>query len=268
MRMAWSAFLWVSCGLFATVAEGQTLSDADRLTYAQRFGVAVFFFDKAAAIATDEMKKVVPSASLPTTSGGMLVEPLEDARFRVVFYRGELDSAEVYFVAELRDGRVTKKTFHERPLPLSAAQASLARASGAAAKVAVDSGYTPCTRLPFNPVVIPMGADGTAAVYLLSPQIEADDYPMGGHFRIAVDGEGRLLGSRPLTRGCISTRDAAKDMPPGAIALAAFISAPMDDTPTELHVFLSFALQKPVYVATRDGRLWQVDKVEISEVKR
>lgn len=268
MRMAWSAFVWASCCLLATAATGQTLSEADRLTYAQRFGVAIYFLDKVAAIATDAMRGSVPAERLPTTSGGMLVEPLEDARFRVVFYRGAVDGAEVYFVAELREGRVTKKAFHERPLPLSSAQASLARASDAAAKVAVTNGYTPCTKFPFNPVVIPLAADGTAAVYLLSPQTEADDYPMGGHFRIAVDGSGQLLDARPFTRSCISTREAAKDMPPGAIPLAAFISAPMDDTPHELHVFLSFALQKPVYVSTRDGRLWHVDKANIVEVKR
>lgn len=268
MRISRSALFWASVCLLATDASGQGLSDADRLTYAQRFGVAVYFFDKAAAIGTEEMFKAVPAGERPSPPAGMVVEPLPDAALRVVFYRGAVASAEVYFIAEIREGRVTKRAAYDRPLPLSAAQAAIARASDAAAKIAVENGYLPCTKALFNAVVIPMAPDGTAAVYLLSPQVEADDYPLGGHFRIAVDGDGQLLGARPFTRSCISTRELAKGMPAGAIPMAAAVSAPMDDTPTELHVFLSFALQKPVYVSTRDGRVWQVDKTRISEVKR
>ena len=134
-----------------------------------------------------------------------------------------------------------------------------------AAQAAVARGYKPCTPLPFNSVVLPPQKDGLIAVYLLSAQKETATFPMGGHYRVLVDRDGRVVASRPYTLGCLAMT--APKLPPGATPVGFVVNHLLDPVPTEIHVFASYSLHMPVFVATPDKRVWRVKGSEITPSK-
>ena len=89
-------------------------------------------------------------------------------------------------------------------------------------------------------------------VYFLSPQVRNDVYPFGGHFRVTVAPDGKMLSSRAFTKNCL-------DMPaPPADAFGFGVSHLLDPIPTEIHVSTALVARNPVLVMTGD-RTWQFD---------
>lgn len=128
--------------------------------------------------------------------------------------------------------------------------------------VAIKSPETPCAAAPFNTVVLPPQDDGSIAVYLLTPQIERNVYPAGGHFRIDIGPDGGRTSSRRFTKGCIALDTAqAGQGDPAALVLTHLL----DSHPTEIHVFLSLWMDKPIYVMA-DGQAWVVEGSRIRMV--
>jgi hypothetical protein len=113
--------------------------------------------------------------------------------------------------------------------------------------------FQPCSA-PFNVTAIPpASAEAPMEVYFLSPQVRNDDvYPFGGHFRVTVAPDGKMLSSRAFTKNCL-------DMPaPPADAFGFGVSHLLDPIPTEIHVSTALVARNPVLVMTGD-RTWQFD---------
>jgi hypothetical protein len=53
-------------------------------------------------------------------------------------------------------------------------------------------------------------------------------------------------------------------LPAGATPVGFMINNLLDPVPTELHVFASYSLGMPLYVATPDKRVWQVKRSDIT----
>jgi hypothetical protein len=49
--------------------------------------------------------------------------------------------------------------------------------------------------------------------------------------------------------------------------VALMVTHLLDPTPTEIHVFSSFVAHMPVAVGTKDGRVWWVDRTDISLIQ-
>lgn len=239
-----------------------TPEEARAIARASRLGALLYAYDRAAWKATDAMVAASGRAGLPR-DGGWVIEAEPNRTLVVTFYAGRPDAARVLFTARTRDGEVIEGRPVTTPTPLTDAQKRLARARDAAAAEAVARGWRPCTPAPFNAVMLPAGeADGPIAVYLLSPQVKAGAYPLGGHHRVLIGPDGEVAGARSFTSGCL-TMEPPKP-PPGGRAVGLFVNHLLDPVPTEMHVFSSYAARMPIMVGTRDKRLWQVMGAKIT----
>jgi hypothetical protein len=96
----------------------------------------------------------------------------------------------------------------------------------------------------YQPVVIPAGEgpDVDFWVYLIALNPNPDMVVLGQHYRFVVDAEGRTVKSfRPFAEGGGGIIDItpSSDLPEGARALSISVWHPLDEVPTEMHVWLA-----------------------------
>ena len=261
-------FLTTTALLIAAPAATQTApAPAELLDGLGRLGAVIHQLDRAAWVATDAMTAAVPRASL-TGPGGWVVERASGGDLTVTFFRGEGEAARTAFHATVRDGKVVESRVVTIPAPLTPAQARLAAARDTAAAEAVRRRWRPCTAAPFNTVVVPGGApDAPILVYLLSAQLQADSVPLGGHFRVVIDLDGKPVNARPYSKSCLNMT--LPKLPAGAKPTGLFVSHLLDPIPTELHVFTSYGAGLPLFVGTPDRRVWSVtgSRITMSTMK-
>jgi len=214
-------------------------------------GRLIFDYDRAAWVATDAMRAAVPPAEAPP-AGGWVVLPGADGALVVTFY-GTTEAGNFgFFEAITRDGRVVEghRIADADRIALTPVQTRMVEALTVVRR---RSAHRPCAPWPFNTVVLPPAtADAPVTVYLLTPQVKHGDFPFGGHFRIDVDKDGRVVVDRAFTTSCLTMSPA-----PGSVAVG--VTHLLDPQPTEIHVFLSIWMGMPLAVATADNRLWMVD---------
>lgn len=235
-------------------------SNEQRIVEAANLGRLIYAFDRAAWVSSDALTATIPKDQLARV-GGYVVEPSDARTLRVTYYRGSAAAAQAFFVADVREGKVVRKELLATPVALSANQVVLARARDVAAERARERSYKSCTPLPFNTVVVPSRNGGPIAVYLLSAQQDAETYPMGGNYRVIVAPDGAVLASRPYSVSCLSLT--VPKLRAGAKPVGFMVNHLLDPVPTEIHVFASYSLRMPVFVATPDKRVWEVQGSEI-----
>lgn len=238
------------------------LSNDELIAGAAGIGRLLYTFDRAAWVSSDALTAVIPREQL-TGSGGYVVETLDARMLRVTYYRGSAAAAQAFFVADVREGKVTRHERLPRPVPLTAEQVILARAREAAATRAEELSYKPCTPLPFNTVVLPLVKDGPVAVYLMTAQQDVATFVMGGNYRIIVAPDGQVLTSRTYNVSCLNLT--VPKLPAGATPVGFVVTHLLDPVPTEIHVFASYSLHMPVYVTTADKRVWLVQGSSITQ---
>lgn len=241
-----------------------TASEADTAATARAaaIGSALFMLDRAAWVATDAAIAGLTKEALQG-EGGWVIEPAADRGALVTFFRGDPAHAQALFVATVREGKVVDGRKIDAPTPLTPVQLRLAVARATAAATASAGKLSPCTPAPFNSVVLPSAAaDGPIAVYLLSAQLKAGEYPAGGHYRILIGADGKVVGERAFTRTCLMLT--APALPKGAKPVGMFVNHLLDQTPTEIHVFTSLTARMPLFVGTPGGRVWQVAGTRIT----
>lgn len=113
--------------------------------------------------------------------------------------------------------------------------------------------------MPNVVVLPPTKTDPTFAVYLMTPQIDKVVVPLGGHYRITLDGNSRVQSFRALTEGCHDI-DLLHD---GQRLAADYVKHRSDHLPNEIHVFASLAADARIMVDTGQRPLWKVDKGKI-----
>ena len=213
-------------------------------------GELIYRYDQAAAISTDEMLRVLKE---PAPVKGWIVEPAGDALL-VTYYGLDGDRPFAIFKAGVGNEKVVSSHLitEKEDRSLSAIESQMVRAEQAAKGVSLKK----CIDARFNPVVLPPSADGTTIVYLLTPQVETGTYPVGGHYRVEVDGAGKVVASRPFLNSCLTI----PAPPPNAAAF--FLTHLLDPQPTEIHVYLSLLTGKPIAVGTSQGN-WMVEGTRI-----
>lgn len=166
-------------------------------------GATIFAFDKAAWVSTDALMETVPKEQL-TGAGGYVIEPLGGGVLRATYFRGPAISAQAFFVADVKGGKVTRHELLVQPVPLPPDQMLLARAREIAKDTAHARNYQPCTPAPFNTVVVPMRPGGPVAVYLLTAQVTTKSYMMGGNYRVVIAPDGHVTNARPFNVSCLA----------------------------------------------------------------
>jgi hypothetical protein len=218
-------------------------------------GRLLFGLDRAAWVATDDFVARLPNHQ-SLGARGYIVE-LAPEGYAVTFFGGPDDAPVAYYRAEVREHRVqSSEVFPAAARPaLTAAQRRLADARAAAA--AAVRGRS-CNERPFNSAVVPPATpDAPIDVYLLTPQLEERQYPLGGHFRITVGPDGRAGRERSFTNSCLLMN--VPDVKDGGQVAAMTVTHLLDPVPTEIHVFTAMTSRLPVYVAVgRPFRLYHV----------
>ncbi|MCE7796178.1 hypothetical protein LWE61_06325 [Sphingobium sufflavum] len=256
----------------ARVPEVTTISPADhqRLRQSASIGMLLHAHDRAAWVSRRTLAAQADGSPTAETGGRHVVEMTAGQRLRVTFYRGVDAGARAYFVTDVEKDAVVRAQWLPTPAPLTTGQAALARARETAIGAAFAKGYRPCTASPFNSVAI-ASSSGSIAVYLMTVPTTPTHYPVGGHYRIVVGPDGAILSSRTFGAAClnIAVPTMPDDMKAGGARsdatrpVALFATDGQEAVPTEIHVFASYALRLPLYVATGDRRLWRVGGLRI-----
>lgn len=231
----------------------ERIKTTDLETVSQR-GAQLYAFDQAAWHTTDTMlAKGLPSEKMEAIRG-WVVEPHGEA-LTVTYYGFEGTKPYAIYAADVAGDKVIAER-----VPATDGEALWSvqgNRMAAALNVARDLPLTGCVDKPFNTVVLPPQADGVIPVYLLTPMVKKDAYPFGGHHEVDIGTDGKVVATRDFTKSCFVMEKSAN-------AAMAVVTHLLDPQPTEIHVYLSLWMGKPVAVATGKDIVWVVDGSRIA----
>ncbi len=247
------------------VAPPLTVAQTEALAAAAQRGQQLAAIARAGLIATQDMLSRVAD---PEAAGlvGWIAVPEGNAT-QVTFYaRGEGEGARVAaYRANILGGRVVSRdsfAVADRPA-LGPIEARMAAARDATDGLDVQA----CGSQPFNVLVIPpASARAAVEVYQVSASAQRGRYPLGGHFRSTVAGDGTVTETHGFAEGCadIEVPEAVAGQPPRPVV----VRQPLDALPDEMHVFLAQWAGRPLLVAVRDPRrVFLVGGDRIAEVR-
>ena len=247
------------------IVPAPTAEERARLVAAAERGRLLFELARAAQLTTQDMLARLPD---PNAAGikGWVATP-EGNAMTVIYYADGADGPVAVYRGQIAGGRIAARdvfTGADRPA-LTATQRRMA-----AARTAVEGLETrPCSG-DFNVFVIPpASAEAPLEVYKLSPQPARGQFPLGGHFLATVAPDGSVASTRAFTNRCLditapaeATRLAGAPTPPPVA-----VTHLLDPLPTEIHVFLSLWMNRPMLVATGNpDRLWTIARGRIGLV--
>jgi hypothetical protein len=246
----------------AAPAPPPTAEERRRLVAAGQRGILLFEIARAGQLTTQDMLARLPN---PAEAGivGWVATPEGSGTMVVVYYADTPSGPVAVYRGQVTGNRIAARDVFagaDRPA-LSATQRRMAAARAAVANL----DRQPCGGT-FNVLVIPpAAAEGPVEVYKLSPQTQRGRYPLGGHFLATVAPDGTVSSTRAFTNRCLDLEvpvelDGARPRPLGVTHL-------LDPLPTEIHVFLSLWMNRPLLVATGDPeRLWSISRGRIGIV--
>lgn len=252
--------VFMLCLAWAPALLAQPDSESARIAWTAERGRLLFDIDRAAWVGTDDMLARIPNAG----SGGMrgYVVEREGAGYSVIFYGGPAAAPVAFYRGRVEGGRVVSRDIfpadaRPRLTPLQQRLAGLR-------DLVPSLERQPCGDRPFNTAAIPPDTpDGPIDLYLLTPQVRANNYPLGGHYRFTIAADGRVLSDRAFSNSCIDLGPPPGDQSgPNAVM---FITHSLDPIPTEIHVFTSLTAGAPLGVGIVESRrMWWIEEGRIS----
>lgn len=226
-------------------------------------GRLLIALSRAGIVATQDMLGRVEN---PANAGidGWIAEP-EGEAVRVSFFDNTNDGPKLVYRAEVLGGRVTSRdTFLGSYHPdMPRAQARLV-----AARTAVEAlNHNACSPQGFNILVIPPAdGGGPIDVYEISAPAQRGRFPIGGHFRTRVTGNGEAGESHAFASACSDI--AVTDPPAGQQPPPVQVAAGTDPLPTEIHVLMSVMSNRALtFTAGDPARQWLVAGPRIAEIR-
>ncbi|RYZ61142.1 MAG: hypothetical protein EOP09_20320, partial [Proteobacteria bacterium] len=242
------------------IAQSMPPSDAVAVQKALDRGKRLYAFDQAAWHATDafhadeEVRR--QGDALTSRLGGWIVRKAEPDLLEVLFFDKSIEDPRQVYIVRLseRGTKVVSNHFvAEDSNAIDPETMRMIRARHSALDSLEGKSVLRCADKPFNIAVLPPEeVDRNILVYILTPQVDVDRVPFGGHARIMVDQAGVAGPIHPFTISCLDfpTRN-AKDPTEALVATQL-----LDPIPTEIGVFTMFAAGLPLVVGTPDGRAW------------
>lgn len=241
----------------------------EQIALASWFGQAIYEHDSAAWLTSDALVAKGMLKNFQDVGRGWLTS--DDGHGNIIVrYFTEADG--MYFA--MAQAMMRLKDYHviDAHMLDPIQKASNKEISQLTAKfTALSKPLLKCTEGSFNTVIFDYSDDlqpeikERIRVYLLSP-FTSNDIPGGGHHRLDITKDGKeILSEFNQTKNCFNFKiDEKKD----SLAYLS-ISSLTSDTPTEIHVFLSKSVRKPLFVKTKkNGMFWVVDGTRIDLVKR
>ncbi len=235
--------------------------EAEDLAWAGKRGVALFDYDRAAWVASDALLEDLKEMPRGQPRGWVVTETADGA-LQVDFVANDGGQDYSFYRARVENRRVAARAF-TTPEQQKLTPAQLAMI--AARDAAVSAVPPACEARPYNTVVMPnRQIRGANDVYLLTPQLEVDIFPVGGHSRVTVGDDGGLISRHAFLNTCLK---AHKKLPDGTETVTYSVSHLNDPLPTEIHVFLSIWMEIPVLVVVNEAnRAWLVTAADIDEI--
>jgi hypothetical protein len=240
-----------------------TAQERQRLVAAGQRGILLFEIARAAQLTTQDMLSRVPNPSQAGITGWVATE--EAGGTMVVVYYAETPGGPVaVYRGRVAGNRISgREVFARADRPaLDATQRRMAAARAAVATL----DRQPCGG-EFNVFAIaPATADAPVDVYKLSPQTQRGRFPLGGHFLASVAADGTVAAPRAFSNRCLDL-EAGADPATGQRPRPIAVTHLLDPLPTEIHVFLSLWMNRPLLVATGNpDRLWTISRGRIGLV--
>lgn len=227
-------------------------------------GRALFVLDQVYRSASSDARARVPAADAEAITG-WIAQP-EGNGVTVTYYVRDGENYAAIYKAAVIGGRVSS--------PQVFAAASRPRLEGAAlrmaaARTAAEAAPHQACGPDFNTFVLPPVEGQPVAVYRLSPRMAANRVPGGGHFRLAIAGDGSIAEDVTLGGGTCADLTVPA-VAAGRRATPIRVNAAGMPLPNELHVFLSLWTQRPLAVAagTDSVRVWGVTGEGIAELRQ
>ncbi len=227
--------------------------EAAALRTAEAMGSTIYRHDRAASMATDAALRIRAFKRDRRVKGWITEE--RGNHILVTFI--DQTPAALYRIKVSDSGVDGAVESLESPTSLSVFESGAA----AARKLAIGSGFEPCSD-KYNSVVLPdKNAPGNWIVYMLPGTTKNNVVPIGGTYRIDTDGK-TVFSRRGFTRTCIALQNDAR-------AIALMITHLLDPTPTEAHVFWNLWSGKSMYVSTPPhGSMWEIENGKVALAKR
>lgn len=138
------------------------------------------------------------------------------------------------------------------PIPLGPRQRALLQAR-VTVRPLVDA---PCAER-YDSLSLRHPQSGGLLVYAIPVATEPDEVLLGGHYRFHLDESGtEIRGNDALSTAC--TRASVESLRRTTLESGVAVRNLLDDTPHEIHVYLSLRYRVPLHVITRDLRLWEI----------
>ena len=251
-----SAALLLAC-LAATASDDlpQALPPAEEaaaLAAAERVGREIFEHDRAAAVATDALMAQRKSRRDRRVRGWVTEAQADGTAVTFV----DATPAALYRVRVSASGQPGHVEAFDAPEPLRPFEAGAVAARNAA----MAAPFAGCSK-DYNTVVLPAAPEATGhwIVYLLPGTKRNDEVPLGGTYRMDVEG-GAVTSQRAFTRTCIR-------LGKGSATTAMMVTHLLDAVPTEVHVHWSLWAARPMYVVTPpEGSIWAIEGGAIRKV--
>ena len=241
------------------LAKGPNADQLKAVKEAELLGKAIFAQDKVAASASDAyLAAIAPDRRTEVT--GWIVRG--DEASQIVTFVGKREGK--YFglyQIEVKQERPGSVVTLDPPRELGGPDLGMFTARQVALRAMPKSCST-----PYNTIVLPGGLakfDGWL-VYLLAASSDANQVPVGGHYRahVTTDG-GTLLSIEPLSKSCLTLSLTSGKGPLAALYMTHLVT----DWPLETHVFLNLLYGIDFYVGTETS-VWSISKGSIRYVGR
>lgn len=243
----------------AQPGETNDLTTAVRLAVDR--GELLYIHDRAAWLGTDDFRGQYPD--LISHTGGYVITG-EQTRTELAFF--DKLRAKAIYRARFADGKlVTSGLPAIDRMELSPLEKRMISAKERALDAFKQANLGLCAKANPNLGAIPSeGPTGAIIVYLMTPQTDLKTYPLGGHFSVEVGQDGSVGTVRRFTKSCIDMP--LNQVPKGGKPIGFWIIHLLDPTPTEIHVFTSLATKLPIYVGTRNKRIWAVEGSRVRSI--
>lgn len=230
-------------------------------------GALIYEYDQIAWHGTDAAFERIPEDRFGEMLG-YLVEG-SGAEKTITFYGGTATDPYAVFVGRMRGiDLISSEMFDRGERALSARQRHMVQARETAVEAIFASGLQPCQPGSFNTVVIPPAGDTDPVdVYVLSPQAVEGIFPFGGHYRFVVSSDGEIISQRRFTNSCLNLPAQDPQTVDGSETVGLMASHLLDNTPTEIHVWLSLWAQSRIFVMTTGNeQFWELTGNDVRKV--
>jgi len=221
----------------------------------------LYIYDQAAWHGADDIRAHFPS--LLNEAVGYVVTG-DESHAELVFFDGPKSRA--VYRAAVANGRILKSgPASPDRVELTQLERRMIDAKDKALAAFKEANVGVCAEAIPNLAALPPDTPGgPIIVYLMTPQINPNTFPLGGHYSVEVHSDGSTGQVRRFTNSCV---DMPRNQRPEGEPAPFVITHLLDPTPTEIHVFTSLASNVPLVVLTHPrGRMWVVDGNSVRSV--